>query len=312
MGVALMSAIVLAGGSGFLGRALAAHFAAQGEMVIILTRSPRAKIAPGIREVLWDGKTAGPWEKELDGARAVINLTGRSINCRYTAANRAEIIDSRLDSVRAIGGAIRRAACPPPVWVQAGSLAIYGDAGNTICTETSAHGSGFPVEVCQLWETAFNQEQTPQTRQVLLRIGFVLGADGGALGTLANLTRCFLGGAIGSGRQWISWMHLDDFIRVVAWVLGRPDADGVYNVTGPNPVTNRELMRALRHTLHRPWSPAVPVWLARLGARLLSTEAELALTGRRCLPQRLADEGFWFTRPALRPALADILPKKTP
>ncbi len=302
---------MLAGGSGFLGRALAAHFTGQGDNVVVLTRSPRPGRADGVAEIAWDGCDPGPWETSLDGADAVINLAGRSVNCRHTAAHRAEILASRLDSVRAVGQAICRAAHPPRVWIQAGSLAIYGDAGDTICDETTPAASGFPAEVCQRWEAAFDAEPTPDTRRVLLRIGFVLGRDGGALEMLARLTRWGLGGAAGDGRQWISWMHLADFVRCVAWALTEPEARGVYNVTGPNPVTNRELMRALRSIQRRPWSPPIPAAFVRIGAWLLGTEGELALTGRRCLPRRLQEEGFWFVQPGLRPALTDILQPTT-
>lgn len=298
--------IVLAGGRGFLGHALAEHFGAQGCEVVVLTRHPVPSDLTGVESMKWNGKDGGAWESAVEGAHAVINLTGRSVNCRHHRENRREIIASRVDSVRAIGRAIRRAKQPPSVWIQTGSLAIYGDPGNRICDESAGAGEGFPVEVCRQWEEAFETEGDGSTRRVLFRIGFVLGPEGGALSTLERLTKCFLGGTVGHGRQWISWMHLVDFVRMVEWAVARTDISGVYNATGPNPVTNAEFMRQLRRALHRPWSPPAPAWAVRVGARAMGTESDLALSGRRCVPRRLAALGFWFAWPALGPALEEI------
>src|SRR5882672_6854479 len=189
--------IVLAGGSGFLGQSLAVALVERGDRVVILTRTPeRAEHAPpGVKFVAWDGKTQGEWSHELDGARAVVNLAGKNVNCRYTEENRGEIVQSRVGSVSAIAEAIRRAGRPPSVLVQAGSLAIYGDPGERECDDTAKAGSGFSSDTCVAWERAFDEEATGSTRRVLFRIGFVLGRDGGALEMLARLTRRFLGGA---------------------------------------------------------------------------------------------------------------------
>ena len=296
--------VVLAGGSGFLGRSLAQVLEARGYEVIILTRSP----APGsAREVAWDGRTLGDWCARLEGAVAVVNLTGRSVDCRYTPENRREILSSRLDSVRVLGEAIRRCATPPSVSVQAASLAIYGNSGEAVRNESSPPGEGFSVDVCHQWEQAFAEQRSPGTRQVLLRIGFALGRDGGALGSLARLARWGLGGTVGSGRQYVSWLHLDDLNTLFLRAIENPSMQGVYNATGPSPVTNAEFMRTLRHVLRRPWSPPAPAWAVRVGARLLGTEAELALTGRRGLPRRLMAEGFQFRHTDLSEALEELL-----
>ena len=297
---------VLAGGSGFLGQALAADLAARGHGVVILTRSPR-EATGAIRYLAWDGKTIGKWAEALDGAEAVVNLAGRSVNTRYTSENRREIISSRVDSVDVIGRAIAACASPPRVWVQSGSLAIYGDAGDSICDESTQPGEGFSAHVCVLWERAFDAVQTPETRKVLLRIGFALGRDGGALHTLARLARLGLGGSAGSGRQYISWLHLEDLNRMARWCVEHDQIEGVLNATGPNPVTNAEFMRSMRHALHRPWSPPVLSPLVRVGARLMGTEASLALTGRRCAPRRFLEEGFIFEYSRLPEALNDLL-----
>lgn len=298
--------VVLPGGGGFLGQALAQDLQQLGYDVRILTRSPSLYSGPG-NAIGWDGKTLGAWATDLDGAEAVVNFTGKSVNCRYNPENRREINESRVDSVKVVDQAITRCKQPPKVLVQAASLAIYGDAGDRLCDETSPPGTGFPVETCLLWERAFNEGQTPATRRVLFRIGFVLGKGGGALNVLAKLTKWFLGGTVGSGNQYISWLHLADMSQMFLWAMEREEAAGVYNATGPNPVTNREFMQGLRSILQRPWSPPAPAWAVRIGSWLLGTEACLALTGRRCVPKRLMNQGFQFQFTDLRLALEDLL-----
>src|SRR5947209_13761843 len=297
--------VVLAGGSGFLGRALAEEFLRAGYETVVLTRKA-VKSPARVRQVVWDGRSVGEWARELEGAAAVVNLTGRSVDCRYTAKNRREIVESRVHSVGAVGRAVRACSDPPKVFVQAGSLAIYGDAGRRVCDESAPAGRGFPVDVCLRWEHAFNSLELPSTRKVLLRIGFVLGRQGGALPKLARLARFYLGGTIGEGHQYISWLHVRDFCRLVLWCVEHSEAEGVFNATGPSPVTNAEFMCELRYALKRPWSPRVPAWLVCLGAFLLGTEAELALTGRRCIPDRLVERNFKFVYTNLEGALADL------
>jgi uncharacterized protein (TIGR01777 family) len=276
--------------------------------VVVLTRAARpGRFSESVRKVIWDGKNDGPWMRELDGARAVVNLTGRNVNCRYNAANRRAILESRVDSVRAVDRAIRACASPPRVVVQAATLAILGDAGDAERDETAATGVGFSPDVARAWEGAFNETPaTPATRRVLLRISFALGREGGALGTLARLTKCFLGGTVGSGRQYISWIHVADLTRLIRWAIENEHANGLYNATSPGPVTNAAFMRELRRALGRPWSPPAPAWAVRFGSVLLRTEAELALWGRRGIPKRLLEEGFEFRFPELRGALSEI------
>jgi uncharacterized protein len=301
-----MKTIVLTGGSGFLGRSLTPFLSACGYRVVVLSRSAGATGAE-VETLHWDGEHPGAWCDALDGASAVINLTGRSVNCRYTAKNRREILDSRINSVRVLGEAIAQSRRPPGVLVQASSLAIYGDAGDVVCDEKAPPGKGFGAEVCLQWEAAVNSLDLPHTRAVLLRIGFALGRDGGVLDTLAGLTKWFLGGAAGSGRQYISWIHIDDLNDMFKAAVENDSMSGIYNATGPAPVTNREFMRQLRRATGRPWSPPVPSWAVEIGAFLMRTEASLALTGRRCVPARFLEGGFRFQFPELRPALADLL-----
>ncbi len=297
--------IVLAGGSGFLGRALATEWLARDCEVVVLTRSPRAR-NDGVKEILWDGKNSGDWVQSLDGAEAVVNLAGRSIQCRYTPENLRELVASRVDSVLAIAAAIGRAAQPPRVWVQAGAVGFYGDSKDHLCDETSPAGNDALAGICQPWEAAFNSASAPKTRRVLLRIGFVLGRDGGALPVLAGLAKWFLGGTVGGGEQFISWIHVGDLSRMFIEAVERDELAGTFNAVGPNPVTNRDFMRELRRALHRPWSPPAPAWAVKVGSRLMGTEPSLALAGCRVAPRRFLEAGFKFQFPELPGALKNL------
>ncbi|HWX22875.1 MAG TPA: TIGR01777 family oxidoreductase [Candidatus Binatia bacterium] len=297
--------VILAGGSGFLGTRLAEDLARRGYEPLVLTRSTRLHTGL-VRQRHWDGRTVADWAEELNHAFAMINLAGRSVNCRYTSTNRREIQQSRIEPTLALGQALQRCSHPPKVWVQASSLAIYGDAGDHWCDETTEPGEGFPVETCLRWEEAFNSVATPRTRRVVLRIGFALDQGCGALKTLEGLVRWFLGGSAGSGRQYISWIHWRDLNAMLRWAIERDDIEGTFNATSPAPVSNAQFMREMRLCLHRPWSPPAPDWLAYFGAWLMRTEASLALAGRRCAPSRFLEKGFKFEFPELRPALGDI------
>jgi uncharacterized protein len=300
------SRIVLAGGSGFIGGALARRFRRDGHDVVVLTRTARAR-TDAVREVMWDGRTAGPWARELDGAAAVVNLTGKSLNCRHTSQNRRDILASRLDSVRAVADAVSAAASPPPVWVQASAVGIYGNAGDRICDEGAPHGNDFVAQVCEQWEEALRDALLTNTRRVVLRLGVALGRRGGALVTLARLAKWGMGGRIGNGRQYISWIHIVDLAAAVDWVISHPAMSGPYNIVSHTPTTNATFMRELRHAVHRPWSPPVPAPAVRLGAFIIGTEGSLALEGQRCAPRRLDESGFHFTHENLDEALATLL-----
>jgi uncharacterized protein (TIGR01777 family) len=274
-----------------------------------LSRTPGPD-TDNIKRVVWDGKTLGDWAVWLKGAEAVVNLTGKSVNCRYTAQNRREIVESRVNSVNAIAQALAACASPPRSWIQAGSLAIYGDAGDQTCDESSSPGdgrNGFSVDTCKRWEKSFDTADSPQTRKVLLRMGLALGREGVLMQTLSRLTKYFLGGAAGTGRQYISWLHIQDLNEMFLWAIERPEVVGTFNATGPCPVTNHDFMCAMRRALNRPWTPSVPPWAIHIGARLMGTEAELILTGRKCIPRRFAEIGFSFRFPHLELALSDLL-----
>ena len=297
-----MKRVILAGGSGFVGSALAPVLRIKGYEPLVLGRAAT--------DLQWDGKTLGNWASELDGAEAVINLTGKNINCRHTDENRREILRSRVDSVRVLGEAIARCAVPPKVFVQASGVGYYGETGDRIADESAPLGNDFPAEVCRQWEGAFDGLELPATRKVIVRLGVVLGRDGGALPMLEKLTRLFLGGAVGNGRQFVSWIHVDDIVRMFAATIDRAELTGIFNATAPNPVTNSELMRELRHALHRPWSPPVPAPFARVGAWLMGTDGNLALTSCRCVPRRFLEHEFDFQFPTLPAALVDLYPNQ--
>lgn len=308
-GAERQSRIVIAGGSGFLGRNLSRALVARGRQVVVLSRSPVAG-GPSLRWIGWDNRTVGDWWRELEGARALVNLVGKSVDCRKTPAERREILESRLSSVRVLHEALTRCQSPPPVWVQTGSAHIVGDPlpEDTLCDERSPPGKGFAPEVCVQWEAAFQQALLPGQRGVQFRISFVLGNRGGALPRMTRLVRWGLGGRLGSGRQYISWIHEEDMDRQFVQAIEDEQMQGVYVATGPNPVTNGEFMRALRRAWGRPWSPPVPAAAIRLGARVLfMTDPELALKGRRCVPTRLTREtGFQFRWPEIGPALEHL------
>ena len=301
--------IVIAGGSGFIGRALAAELAAHHFPVVLLTRTPRQR-ADDIREVAWDGKNPGAWVAALAGARAVINLTGQNINCPHTPENLAALTASRVDSVNALAAAMATLAEPPRVWVQASAVGFYGDTGDTICDETAPVGGNALADICRRWEAAFAAANLPQTRKVTLRIGMVLGRDGGALPVLSKLTKWYLGGAVGSGRQYISWIHLADLVTMFLAAIQRENFYDAFNAVAPVAVTNADFMAELRRVLNRPRSPAVPEFAVQLGARLMGSEPTLALISQRCLPAKFLEIELRYRFPQLRGALENLCGKK--
>ncbi len=299
--------VVLAGGSGFLGTALARALAEEGHEVVVLTRNPPAWGGPG-RALRWDGRRVDEsWASQLEGAAALVNLTGKPVDCRQTKRNRREILRSRVDSCEALGAALRLVCRPPAVWVQAGSLAIYGNAGDRVCGESAFVPDEYPSDVCVAWEEALGRAIRPEMRWAVLRIGFVLGREGGALPILARLARLGFGGPIGSGRQWISWIHLEDMTRLFLETIRNPAIHGICNATGLQPVTNAEFMAALRRVVKAPGGLPVPARLVRLAAPLLDTDPDLALNGRRGLPCRIHGLGFRFRHHELEDALAEPL-----
>jgi uncharacterized protein len=301
--------IVIAGGSGFLGQALALHFRILGWQVVVLTRSPRATV-----EMLWDGRTVGPWAAQLEGADAVVNLAGRSVDCRYTAANRRILIDSRVQPTVALGEAIAGCATPPRVWLNASSATLYRhtmdrawDETGVDFTPTAAVRDAFSVQIIREWEQALNEALTPRTRKLALRTTMVLGEGRNSVfPVLRRMARMGLGGTMGSGRQFVSWLHVADFCRAVEWLITHDEVSGPVNLAAPNPVTNAELMRAFRDLVGMPIGLPAAGWMLEVGAFFMRTETELILKSRRVAPGKLLAGGFTFDHPTLRDALAHL------
>jgi hypothetical protein len=300
--------VILAGGSGFIGRSLARELLERNYEVVVLTRTPRERI-DGVIETEWSGEHVGEWIKFLDDAEAIVNLTGKNINCPHTPENLRELTESRVNSVRTIALAFGHVKNPPRVWVQAGAIGFYGDHGDFLCDENTLNGSDALAKICRDWETNFISADVPKTHKVLLRIGFVLGCDGGALPVLAKLTKWFLGGSVGNGKQFISWVHIADLTRMFVDAIEHENLKGTFNAVAPNPVTNAEFMRELRHALRRPWSPPAPEWAVKFGSRLMKSEPSLALAGCRCAPKRFIETGFKFQFQDLRGALKNLYPR---
>jgi uncharacterized protein (TIGR01777 family) len=309
--------LVIPGGTGQLGAALARHFRARGDTVTVLGRhaSPAAGVLP------WDGRTLGPWAEAVDGADVVINLAGRSVNCRYTPTHLAEMMSSRVDSTRIVGAAIAQAAKPPRVWLQMSTATIYAhrfDAPND--EATGRLGGDEPdapaywrrsIEIARAWEAAQRDAATPRTRKVALRTAMVMGAaPGGVFDVLLRLTRLGIGGAIAGVRQWMSWIHERDFARAVERLVAGDDLDGPVNLCAPAPLPQREFMAALRAT----WGARVGLpatkWMVEVGAFFLRTDTELVLKSRRVVPNRLLDAGFTFEFPDWPAAAGDLVARR--
>ncbi len=298
--------IVVAGGTGALGSILIDRYLDTDTDVVVLTRHTQPD-HHNIRYAQWDAQTLGTWVEELEGAMAVVNLVGKSVNCRYTEANKAAIVRSRVDATAVIGKAIQQTTAPPQVWINAGSAAIFGNAGPSIKTEESVDfGEGFSPDVCKQWEAAFREVPTPLTRKVILRIGVVLQNGGGVLKPFVRLARFGLGGPIGSGEQYLSWLHGTDFARLVEWVIERKGLEGVVHACSPYPVKNRDFMQAIRQEIGVPFGLPNPAWSTKIGAYLIGTESELVLSGRRVVSSILEKEQFEFRFPEIVAAFRNL------
>jgi uncharacterized protein len=304
--------LILAGGSGFLGSALTKYFVAHDWQVTVLTRSPKPR-TDGVNEVAWNARTFGDWARELDGADVVVNLTGRSVDCRYNAKNRHDIIASRVDSTRAVGEAIARGTKPPRVWLNSSSATLYLHTFDTPMDENGPTGATpeakdeFSIEVIRQWERAFDEANTPTTRKVALRTTMVLGNyRNSVFPVLRRLTRLGLGGRMGSGRQYVSWIHEADFCRCIKWLIDHEDISGAVNICAPNPVTNAEMMKLFREVCGVPIGLPATERMLEIGAFFLRTETELIIKNRRVVPGKLLASGFQFQFPEMRSALQNL------
>jgi uncharacterized protein len=290
----MLKKIVITGGNGFLGKSLTQYFSDIADKVVVVSRKP-VPTSSKVEWLKWGGKALGPWCTALERADAVINLAGKNVNCRYTAKNKKEILDSRLDSTRVIGEAVLRCKLPPKAWLNSSSATIYVDSRDRLMTEANGEiGDDFSMTVCKMWESTFNSFITPNTRKIALRTSIVLGLEGAALPALINLVKFGLGGHQGDGMQYCSWIHINDFCRAVEWLVRNESANGQYNVTAPEPLPNKKFMNLLRQTFGLPFGLPSPAWLLELGAVVIRTETELVLKSRKVYPKRLLDEGFVF------------------
>lgn len=308
--------IVITGGTGQIGHLLARHFHEQGHAVTAIARHPKPAEWPVIA---WNATDLGPWTQALEGADVVVNLAGRSVNCRYNAANRREIKNSRTISTGLVGQAIAQAARPPRVWLNASTATIYRHALDRPMDEASGEIGGnerdaparwrFSIDVASSWERAFFAAQTPKTRKIALRSAMIMSPDrGGVFDHLLGLVRWGLGGRSGPGDQFISWIHDVDFVRAIEFLIAREEIDGIVNVSSPSPLRNSEFMSLLRHA----WCTSyfglpAPTWVLAIGAVLLGTETELVLKSRRVIPRRLLDAAFEFHFPNWRGACQDLV-----
>jgi uncharacterized protein len=307
--------IVLPGGSGQVGTVVARHFHAQGHSVVVLTRTPAA--APW-KMVQWDAQTLGPWSAEFENADLVLNLTGRSVNCRYTPANRREIMESRTKSTRIVGEVIRRCARPPKIWMNASTATLYRHALDRPMDEATGEFGGhepgapdtwrFSIDVVTSWENAFFTSPAPCTRKVALRSAVVMNPDPGSpFDVLLRLVRFGLGGASGSGTQFVSWIHQRDFVRSIEYLMAHDDLDGAVNLASPNPLPNANFMAALREAWGARIGLPASEWMLGVGAFFIRTETELVLKSRRVVPGRMLAHGFEFEFPDWPAAAKDLV-----
>jgi len=290
--------IVIAGASGFVGKYLTKRFLASGYQVVSIARSNGGIPWNDSRKII----------EVLENSEMLINLAGKSVNCRYNKRNKAEILSSRTKTTQILGEALSQCSNPPKIWINASTATIYRNAEDRPMTESHGEiGTGFSVEVAKLWEKTFFSFELPDTRQVALRITIVLGPDGGVMTPFKNLVRFGLGGKQGNGKQMFSWIHIEDLYRIILYIQSHKYLNGVFNCAAPTPVDNRTLMKTFRRLMHVKIGLPSQAWLLELGAVMIRTETELLLKSRWVVPERLSNEGFIFKFPTLETALTDIL-----
>ena len=315
--------IIIAGGTGFIGQELCNYFGNENEIIILTRRLPDQKtnafgqnhvkqqVFKNISYVQWDAVTLGEWAATVEGADMIINLAGKTVNCRYNEKNKKEIFDSRTNAVKVIGLAIQQAIHPPKLWINAASATIYPHATDTARDEYfTGFADDFSVQVCKLWEKTFYDQRTPFTRKVALRMAITLGA-GGVMIPYFNLLKFALGGRQGNGKQMYSWVHITDTCRMIEWIATHDELEGTYNCVSPNAVTNENFMQTLRKLAGHVIGLPAYKWMLAIGARLIGTEPELILKSRWVLPTRILATGFTFTYPLLEDAFKEII-SKTP
>jgi uncharacterized protein (TIGR01777 family) len=313
--------IVIAGGTGFIGQEMIKYFGKENSIIILTRQIPdarnnrnayyslTAKDLEHVRYVKWDARTLGEWAHELNNSDLLINLTGKTVNCRYTEKNKKEILDSRVNAVKILGEAIRQCKVAPLLWINASSATIYRHAMDRPQDEYSTEfHEGFSVNVCRAWEQTFYDEHTPATRKAALRMAITLG-PGGIFIPYFNLLKFGLGGRQGSGKQMYSWVHIEDTCRMIEWIFVHRELNGTFNCASPNPVTNNEFMQTLRRiTRTRIGLPAY-TWMIKLDGAIIGTSPELVLKSRWVVPTKILESGFQFNYPFLTDAMREIIAK---
>ncbi len=290
--------IVIAGGTGFVGKYLTEKFKALGYQVLIISRQSK--------HINWD--KANEITNALEDATMLINLAGKSVDCRYNKKNKREIFDSRIDTTKALGEAIKNCKNPPELWINSSTATIYRHAQDRPMTESTGEiGSGFSVNVATNWEKIFFDFALPSTRQVALRMAIVLGKCGGVMQPLKKLVQFGLGGKQGSGNQMFSWIHIEDLFNIIVFLQKQKSFSGVFNTSAPNAVNNKTLMRTLRKEMNVKIGLPAPAWLLTLGAIIIKTETELILKSRWVVPEKLQQAGFQFTYPTIDAAFKNIV-----
>ena len=298
--------IIIAGGTGFICTFLADYFVKSNNQVVILSRQQHLP-KKNITYLQWDGKTLQDWALEIDGADVLINLAGKSVNCRYTEKNKREILDSRLHATRVLSEAVLKAQHPPKIWFNAASATIYRHAEDRPMDEfTGEIGSDFSMDVCKAWEKSFYDLTLPETRKVILRMSITMGINGGVYLRFKNLVRFGLGGKMGNGNQMMSWIHVEDIARAISFIIENEHINGIINVTSPHPVSNTDFMAAVRKAMYMPFGLPTPRWFLAFGAFVIGTETELILKSRWVIPQKLINAGYQFKYPQLLDLVNDV------
>ncbi|MGE6396511.1 TIGR01777 family oxidoreductase [Chryseobacterium scophthalmum] len=295
--------IIIAAGTGFLGKNLEKYFIEKGNQVYILTRNPKRK-----NEILWNAKTLGEWKNLLENSDVLINIAGKSVDCRYTDKNKQEIYDSRINSTKILQQAVDNCINKPKVWLNASSATIYVHSETHLNTEENGIiGDDFSINICKSWEKEFFKTENEDIRKVALRTSIVLGNNGGAFTKLKLITKLGLGGKQGRGNQNISWIHIDDFCKAVEYIIENKNLSGEINVTAPNPLSNEEFMRKLRKEMKIPFGLNAAFWQLEIASVFLKTETELLLKSRNVYPEKLMKSGFKFTYPSVKTAFKDLV-----
>ncbi len=303
-----MNKLVIAAGTGFLGQVLVNHFKNSFEEIVVFTRGKEER-KTNVIYIHWDAKTLTGWEKELENASVLINLAGKSVDCRYTDKNKKEIYDSRIDSTKILNEAVLLCKNPPKHWLNSSTSTIYRfSLDKQMDEETGEIGNDFSMNIAKSWEKAFFETTTPNTLKTALRTSIVLGKNGGAFIPLKTLTKLGLGGKQGKGNQFISWIHEEDFTRAIEFVLEKK-LENIVNIVSPTPTRNADFMQKLRKAMGKWFGISQPKWLLKIGAKIIGTETELVLKSRNVIPKRLEENGFTFKFETVEKAFESLLKK---